>query len=392
MNRIESSSSRNLVLVNQDSGYMTIDLANALAKRYDKVVLMTGYLVNMGTALDERIKVHHIYKYHRKSIRTRAISWIFGTIQAFFSILFKYRKFDLYITSNPPILPLTLRFIRRPYSLMIWDIYPDALVMSGLMGPRNPVIRIWSRMNKLILNRACSIVTLTEGMASGLEKYTERKRITIIPAWASEQKERIYSDGENPFLKKFQLEGKFIIVYSGNLGKEHRVESLVLLAERLKNSEDIQVMIIGRGWKFDLIKNEIQTRELNNCMVLPKQPSDLFLASLSATDIGVVSLSNSLTNVSIPSKTYNILASGKPILCIGEKNSDLAKLLEKTRTGAAFLPDDIEGITEFIMKLKNQKELYLEYSENAQKTSSDFTSKNADIIAELHWSRSKVRL
>jgi glycosyltransferase involved in cell wall biosynthesis len=365
---------------------MTIDLANALAKRYDNVVLMTGYLVNMGTTLDEGIKVHHIYKYHRRSISTRAISWIFGTIQVFFAMLFRYRKFDLYITSNPPILPLALRFIKRPYSLMIWDIYPDALVMSGLMGPRNPVVRFWSRMNKSILRRACSIVTLTEGMASGLEKYTERKRITIIPAWASDQSERIYEYGENPFLNKYQLKGKFIIVYSGNLGKEHRVESLVLLAEKLKDREDIQVMIIGRGWKFDLIKKEIQTRELKNCMVLPKQPSDLFLASLTAMDIGVVSLSNSLTNVSIPSKTYNILASGKPILCIGENSSDLAKLLEKTRTGAAYLPDDIEGMTEFIMKLKNQNLLYREYSENAQNISSDFTSKNADRIAELHCS------
>jgi len=363
---------------------MTIDLANALAKKYERVFLLTGYLVSMGTSLDRNIDVQHIYKYHRSSIRTRAFSWFIGTIQAFFLIVFKYRNSDLYITSNPPTLPLTLSMIRRPYSLMIWDIYPDALVMSDLVRRNNPIVKIWSRLNRKVYKRALSIITLTEGMASGLERYIDRSKITIVPAWASGQDSFIQEQNENPFIAKYQLNDKFIILYSGNLGKEHEVESLVFLAENIKQHEDIQVMIIGRGWKYDFIQNEIQAKNLANCMILPKQPSELFLASLAATHIGVVSLSNSLSNVSIPSKTFNILASGKPILCIGEQESDLAKLLQSTTTGAAFSPDNIGGMTDFVLHLKKDKQIYQEYARNAREISSRFTSGNADRIAEIH--------
>lgn len=363
---------------------MTIDLANALADEYKEVVLMTGYLVSMQSELNPSVKICRIKKYNRKSSLSRAFSWIVASLQVLLYFKIRFRKHEVFFSSNPPTMVFVLLLINRPYSMIIWDLYPDALIAGKFINPNNPLVKVWSTVNKKVFAKARSLVTLTQRMASKLNQYVEKDKISIIPAWSSGYIYNTFSKDNNPFINKFQLNNKFIILYSGNLGKEHEIERLIEIADKLKDYGDIMVIIVGKGWKYDIIEKEIVNKQLSNCMLLPKQPSEMFLASLEAASIGVVSISSSASDVSIPSKTFNILAAGKPILCIGGENSDLSELLERTKTGAAFSASRIDEMASFICRLRNSEELYSDFSRNAIIASREFTSANAIQMVRLH--------
>jgi len=382
---------KKIVLVNQDSGYMTIDLANAFAEEYDEVVLMAGIIVMMNSELNPKVKIRKIKNYNRKSSITRAISWIIGTLQVFFFLKTRYRKHELFFSSNPPTLIFNLLFLRRPFSLIVWDLYPDALITGQFTKSDNTLVKLWSKINRKVLPKAGSIITLTKGMKKSLVNYVNEDLVHIIPAWSSGFILPGYKNKTNPFIEKYQLESKFVILYSGNLGKEHEVETLVNLAEKLRGNPEFIILIVGRGWKYEILEADIKRKALENCKLLPKQTVELFQASLAATSLGVVSLSQATASVSIPSKTYNLLAAGKPILCIGGENSDLADLLENTETGAAFSSSKLNEMNDFVLSLQQNPEIYSKYCNNAINTSENFTSANAARIVRTHLVAQKIR-
>jgi hypothetical protein len=105
---------------------------------------------------------------------------------------------------------------------------------------------------------------------------------------------------------------------------------------------------------------------------------------LQAMQVGVVSLEKETSQISIPSKTFNILGVGKPIICLGTKESDLAELLEINQAGMSFTSDSIETLTSFVIKLYADKNYYGQLTENASKLSLKFSYKNADLILKDH--------
>jgi len=341
--------------------------------------------------LDQKVKIRKIANYIRKNSFTRAISWLKSTIQVLYYLKTKYSDHELFVSTNPPILVLILSLFKRPFSMIILDLYPDVLVISKFISSSNPIYSIWGRINRKVFARAVSIFTLTNGMAKNLSKYVKSDLIHVIPAWSSGFQLPDYINTPNPFIEKYELHDKFIIMYSGNLGKEHDVEALVFLADELKEIKEVVILIVGAGWKYETIKKEIEERELTNCRLLPKQPVEYFLAALASTDIGVVSLTQSAAHVSIPSKTYNLLAAGKPILCIGGESSDLAELLETTETGAAFSPNKLQEMNDYVLSLKNNEKLYQEYCGNALMAATKFTAMNAHKIVSIHEERVLVR-
>jgi len=112
--------------------------------------------------------------------------------------------------------------------------------------------------------------------------------------------------------------------------------------------------------------------------MLPFQPESELLFSLSGSDLSVIILNEKSTNISVPSKTYNLLAVGSPLLCITSPESELAELVRKYNNGKTFEASDIEGIVQFILEMNQDKEILQQYSKNSLKASSDFTVKNAE--------------
>ena len=313
------------------------------------------------------------------------ISWMISLLNIWWLLLFKYRKFDLFVSSNPPTASTMLPLLfRRNTSLLIYDIYPDGLVAGNFISDSNFIFKCWAWLNTRAYKKVKKIIVLTPGMASAMEAYASKEKITIVPAWASSLTGAVsIEQNENLFLKKYGLEGKFIVMYSGNLGKEYELESLVELSEKFRDYSDIMFIIMGKGWKKNLLEEMIADKKLSNCLLLPYQPAELFVHSLCAFHVGVVSLADAVAKVAIPSKTYNLLAAQRPILCIGNETSDLANFLVSNEIGVAIEAGNIDRMKSFIDKLYNDKNYFYTLCNNAARISKNYTKERAKEIVEI---------
>ncbi len=377
--------SRKIVLINQSAGYLFIDIANAFIKSYDEVVLMAGDILPMNEPLNEKIRIQKIFSYNRSSTVKRILSWIISLLNIWWLLLFKYRRYDLFVSSNPPTASTMLPILfRRNISLLIYDIYPDGLVAGSFVSKNNIIFRCWAWLNRRAYKKVKKILVLTPGMAIAMKAYAPAEKITVVPAWASTPATAMgVAENENLFVKKYGLEGKFIVMYSGNLGKEYELESLVELAEELRHNNNIVFIIMGKGWKKNLLEGMIAGKKLNNCLLLPYQPAELFVHSLSAFHIGVVSLADAVAKVAIPSKTYNLLAAHRPIFCIGDETSDLAAFLTRNEIGITVKAGNMEKMKSFIDKLYTDKNYFNSLCGNAAGVAKNYTKERAKEIVEI---------
>lgn len=369
---------KKVVLVNQSTGYLMIDIANAYVEVYDEVVLLAGSIKVTERTLSDRIKVRHIVAYDRSSSIKRMLTWGWGSLQIFNRLLFKYRKHEVVYVTNPPMAYLSSLVLKNPFSVIVYDTYPDALKNVGI-GKGNFVYKWWSRQNKKLFAKAKKVVTLSDGMADCLANYVERDKITVVSNWASKASFGPVVKSENPFVKEHGLENKFTVMYSGNMGFTHNVETIVEVAKKLAADGRIHFMLIGDGKKKPELQELCRNYELKNCTFLDWQPADMLQYSLASADLGVITLNDETAKVSVPSKTYNLLAVGVPLLCIVPDESELANIVAKYQNGACFQPDQIDEIAAFIQELASDKEKREELVNHSLAASRNYTYANAKL-------------
>lgn len=368
---------KNVVLINQSTGYLMIDIVNAYAAQYDQIALIAGSIKYSERSLTDKVHVDKIIAYDRSSALRRIFTWLFGTIQILFKLLFKYRRYEVVYVTNPPMSYLLAYFIHRPYSIIVYDIYPEALKNIGITE-HHPIYHLWAKWNKRLFAKAQKVVTLSEGMGKVLELYVNRSKIKVIYNWSASDKLHPIKKETNPFVKQYGLENKFVILYSGNIGYTHNVECLVDIAKLLKNDPSVLFLIIGEGKKKGMIQDMVSKAHLTSFLFLTWQDKDMLPYSLSAADVAVITLNDDTAQVSVPSKTYNLLAVGAPLMCISPQNSELASLINKYQNGSCFGKDDVKNMAAYISKLKVHPEIRKELSINSLQAAKCFTYRNAE--------------
>lgn len=370
---------KKMVFINQDVAYLMIDLINAFVEKGYDCVLITGRIVVIKEPLDKRVKIEKIVKYNKTTIANRLFSWIYGFFQIWYKVVFKYRKADLFIVGNPPIAPLLPLVTPNDYYQLGFDLDLHRLLDLGFIKKIRPLGFIWEKIVQKVLSDAKGVFTITDGMAKVLQQHTIGQKVVVMPLWPGYTEVKTIERSQNPFIKKHNLEDKFVVMYSGNLGMSSGVEPLIEVANNTKN-KNILFLIVGEGLrKKDLIKKK-EEYKLDNCLILPWQEPDILPFSLTSADLAVVSLAGSEAHRSIPSKIFNNLAVGNPILGITSRNSDLASLVEKYKVGKIFEPDEIQGITDFIEALSLNKMEQNNYRSNSREAAKDFTELNTNII------------
>lgn len=369
---------KGLVIVCQTSGFLMTDIANEAMIHYDKVVLLTSGCNSMERTLNAKVKIVHIEQYDRSSTRKRILSWIKATLQVYHKLLWHYRNYDVYYFSNPPTSYFCSCFLKNKFRVAIWDLYPDGLMTINI-SDKSLVSRIWAKFNRKAFNKAEHIVTIAESMKQQMTKYCPPEHISIAPLWSGSSQFKPVDKKENPFVKNNGIEGKFTVLYSGNIGWSHDVDVLIEVANLLRNRTDIVFLIIGDGKKKDTILKMVEYYGLTNVIILPFQPVEMLPYSLASADLGVVTLDEKVARVAIPSKTFNLMAVGAPILAIANEETEMYKLLSKYGNGCCIPKNEIESIASFICRLKDNPELRQQYRDNSLKAMRNHTYKNAEI-------------
>ena len=380
---MEKIQDRKIVVVNQASNYLTIGFCNAFAEQFENVSLITGSVHVQGEELKDSIEITKINKWVERPASKKFLSYIKACFKIYWLLLTKYRGYEVFFVSIPPMGYLLNLLLPHRFSMVIWDVYPDVFKITG-MKETHPLYKIWAAFNRKSFKKAYRLFTISDKMADLVEVYVSRSKIIIQPIWSIFQNNERVSKDQNPFIDQHHLKDKFIVQYSGNIGLTHKVEVVIQLAELLKENETILFQIIGRGPRVPALQKMVEDKQLPNCTFLPFQTDEMFPFSLSATDLGIVILDELTSKGSVPSKSYNLMSYGIPSIYIAGEDSELNSYASKYHAAECFTERELLHAKDFIESLSKDKQKWQEMSNNAIQTSHLFRRDNADKFVELY--------
>lgn len=376
---------KRILLVNQHTVPVFTDVINAIAATNHEVVLFTGHLEPGSQPLFPGVAVVRSIRYNRANSITRLLTWILFAFHYFFYLSFARKKPTVVLcVTNPPFAPLitgiVCRWRRIVFHLLLYDLYPEALAQVGFVRTSNPIYKAWQKVNHIILNKAEKLYTLSDSMKEASLVYVrDPAKVKVIHNWTDTSYIRPMAREENPFARKHNFIGKKVILYAGNMGLTHDLESLLLAAEILKHNDQIVFLFIGEGGKKRKLISMTEERQLTNVVFLPYQDSQTFPFAMASADIGVITLGPGAEGVSVPSKTYVNLAAGLCLLVIAPKNSEISRLVEFYKAGVVAEPGNHAEVASLIEQLiADDQKLWL-YQKNARTASADFTPANARL-------------
>ena len=279
-------------------------------------------------------------------------------------------KPDILVSYSPP-LPLGLsawllsRLWHVPWVLQVEDLYPDAAVAAGALRNRR-VIAFFAAMEHFLYQRATHISLIAESFRQNLlGKGVPSDRITVIPVWADPDVVRPLPK-ENGFRDQHGLAGKFVVMYAGNLGLTSSLEDVMVAAELLKESPDIRFVMVGEGVKKAALEEMSRCKGLQNVLFLAYQPREVFPEMLAAADLSLVTLNHASSLSSLPSKTFNIMASARPILAVTPPDSEIAQIVREGRCGINTPSGQPQLLAETILSLRDQAGQLLDMGQNGR--------------------------
>jgi glycosyltransferase involved in cell wall biosynthesis len=287
-------------------------------------------------------------------IRGKAINGVLFCLRAGLHLLKHRQKTDvLLLTTAPPFLSVVGYLANLcfgiPYVCLVYDLYPDAATELGIISPKHPLAQLWDQVNGLVWQKAQGIIVLSYTMKDRIvaKHPLISERISIIHNWADANWIKPLSKQNNWFAHNYDTAKKFSVLYSGNLGRCHDVETIIGAIDLLQN-EPIQFLFIGAGAKQHNCVEAINNLGLRNCLFLPYQDRKNLPYSLTACDLAFVTIAPGMEGIVAPSKLYGLMAAGKAIAAICEPHSYLRRLIARAKCGACFNHGDSQGLAEFI--------------------------------------------
>ena len=240
---------------------------------------------------------------------------------------------------------------RCPVILNLQDILPEAAVHTGLLTNKR-IIRIFEGLEKFAYRSATKISVISDGFVDNLVgKGVQENKIVLIPNWVDVNFIQPLPKEESPFRKAHQLNGKFVVLYSGNIGRTQPLTALIDAAARLKHIPEIAVVIVGEEKALQDLELYRQKIDATNVLLLPFQPRKELPQMLAAADIGMVMQKENVISFNMPSKIQVLLASGRPIIASVPSTGTAAKAVQQSKGGIVVPPEDSDALVAAILDL-----------------------------------------
>jgi colanic acid biosynthesis glycosyl transferase WcaI len=271
---------------------------------------------------------------------------------------------DAVLAMSPPLTLglagwLAARRWRVPYVFNIQDVFPDVAVEIGAITS-SKVIRAASALERWCYRRADVVTVLSEDLKENVDAKVpggKRPEVRVIPNFVDTQwiRPRSLDDPEvAAYRAEHRLVGRKVVMYAGNVGLSQSLTLLLKAARALTDRPDVVFVINGGGSaRADL---ERQAAGLSNVRFVDFQPKALLPAVLAAADVQVVALKRGLARSSVPSKTYSIMAAGRPLIASVDEGTEVARLTDEADAGLAVPPDDPDAFIAAVTKLLDAPE------------------------------------
>jgi colanic acid biosynthesis glycosyl transferase WcaI len=343
------------------------DFAKALTERGHQVTVVAS-----GRGYDDRqrrypshekwegVEIHRIWTPGLgKSSKWRRVVdfasfWISASL-----ILLKLPRFDVTVClTSPPLISIlgTLVAQIKGGAVVPWimDLNPDEAVAAGWLRSGSLPERIMTHLQNWSFSKAARIIALDRFMADRLRAKEVPENVLHVDApWSHDQTVKFDRIARTTFRNEHRLEGKFVVMYSGNHSPCHPLDTVLAAAEKLAPDERIHFLFVGGGSEFKKVQSFAVERKLSNITTLPYQPLDKLSGSLSSADLHLVVMGDPFVGIVHPCKIYNILSIGTPFLFVGPLNShvgDLAAKLDLPDHARMATHGDLESVVGHIQR------------------------------------------
>ncbi len=247
--------------------------------------------------------------------------------------------------TTPPFIAVVgwiLRLTRGTrYVYWVMDLYPDLPVACGVMRERSLATRFFERLNRFCLRRANRVVVLGRCMEQRvLDKGVSASNIVRINVWSDQEEIRPVTPEANQFRREWGVGSRLLVMYSGNFGIGHDVETIADGVIRLRDDPRILFAFVGGGKRKSELISLLAAAGVSNFIEGPYQPRERLDELLSAADVHIASLKNGVEGIMVPSKLYGVLAASRPIIFIGARTGEVARVIEEERCGVVIACGD----------------------------------------------------
>jgi len=366
------------------AGPLFRELAEDISKQSLPSVLLTGHPDALKATPIDSLDIIAAPGYIRDSYMTRISSWVRYFVYVLFRCWSLPNDALMFLVSNPPFLGLVgylFRCLRcQRYVVLVYDIYPDMLIKAGRAKESSLIVRLWRPMNRLVWENAEIIFTIGDGMAEILEKnFNPRKtrpgKVLAIPNWADTDWIQPIAKETNAFACKYGQVDKLTVMYSGNIGQTHDIETILMAVAQLKGQNAVHFMIIGQGVRKKLVEQAKKQDGLDNLTILPFQPEPVLPNSLPTADIAIVTLEKGQENMMVPSKTYYAMAAGSALIGLCNPNCDVARIINQHHCGIVVSPGDADTLVSEILDLQADPAKLDQYRTNSRRAAEKFYSR-----------------
>jgi glycosyltransferase involved in cell wall biosynthesis len=348
------------------TGYYLTSIAEGLTENFD-VHVLTGQPKHMARGLRApKREMRNGVDIYRASATTldknvllyRLVNMFTIGVAMFYNSIKRFKAGDkVLVVTAPPTLPVTTALAallkRTSYTILVQDSYPEILIAVGATRRDSLFVRFVNFVNRAVYKHASKIIVMGRDMRELFLRKTEGLDIPIVTIsnWSDLESIRPTPREENPLLKKLDLQDKFVLLYAGNMGHPTDVETIIETAEQLREDEAVHFLFIGAGMKKRWVEDQVTSRRLTNVTVLDYMPRAEQEVFLNGCDAGLIALIRGMKGTAMPSRTYNIMAAGKPVIALTEDGSELALVVEEDAIGFYVPPHEPNALTRAIKEM-----------------------------------------
>jgi len=396
----EEPVSRRIVFVNRyydpdqsATSQMLTDLAKGLAANgFDVHVVSSRQLYDdpgMRLVPDETlfgVRVHRVAttRFGRHRLLGRAMDYASFYVACAVMLLKLLRRSDVLVAkTDPPLLSILAAPIAKAKraALINWqqDVFPEVASHLGASPLPSWLDKCLRRLRDASLRSARMNVLIGGRMREYLAaRGIPGSKLCVIENWADDHAIQPKPAAASALRARLGLIDRFVVCYSGNLGRAHEFETLLGAADLLKDEPAFIFLIIGSGAKMDALKRDVATRALDNFRFLPYQPRDTLEDSLAAADVHLVSLLPALEGLIVPSKLYGILSAGRPVIFMGDSDGEVGRVIQRAQCGRPVKVGDSEALVGSLRDLEAEPVARMLMGEHSRKIlCEEFSSKHA---------------
>lgn len=352
------------------TGNIATEIALKFTEQYEVHVICgpVGYekrlIDHKHESIERRLNIHRInsFNYDKNKSLTRILR-VTGISLAMFVKGWKVKKSDkAFVISNPAFITPFFGFLKAvkgfDYTILMHDVFPENLIPAGYIKDSNIIYKLLRRFFAKARNKADCMIVLGRDMKELICREMPRQdwhKVKIVPNWADIENIYPLPFEDNEIIKSFGLQEKIVISFAGNHGVLQNLMAFLRIVEKVKNP-DIHFIFAGGGATKEKLIAYAKEKDMPNVTFLPSFPRTELNKFQNACTIGLVSLSDDLYGVGVPSKSYNIYAAGKPILFLGNTKTEIALFVKENNIGWAFDYRDEDAVINFLNDLNKGSE------------------------------------